>query len=291
MISAFFIRKDVMEAKGLKPPTVYDPDVLEFARKAQDPSKDLFGFGQTLNRSDDGNGFMQNMLWNYGGGTWDKDGKPALGTTFLKQNLAALQFAVDSVQKHKIQPPGVMGWTDVHNNEAFMAGKLVTTNNGASLYYAMVSKKHELASKTLLVQTPGGPAGAFNTASCYNWGIFQKSKNAEMAEDLVRYMEDENRFAEYMQVSVGQAGPVYKGRLDHPYWKSDPNFDAIVKNILRSVPPGHPGPITPAAVEAQAQYILPDMAGRVVSAGLSPEAALKEAHARVEQIHKIRSRA
>ena len=34
MISAFFIRKDIMEAKGLKPPTVYDPDVLEFARKA-----------------------------------------------------------------------------------------------------------------------------------------------------------------------------------------------------------------------------------------------------------------
>jgi ABC-type glycerol-3-phosphate transport system substrate-binding protein len=291
MISAFFIRKDVMEAKGLKPPTVYDPDVLEFARKAQDPSKDLYGFGQTLNRSDDGNGFMQNMLWNYGGSVWDKDGKPALATTYLKQNLAALQFAVDTVQKHKIQPPGVMGWTDVHNNEAFMAGKLVTTNNGASLYFAMVNKKHELAGKTLLIQTPGGPAGAFNGASCYNWSIFQASKHADMAEDLVRYMEDEKRFTEYMQVSVGQAGPVYKGRLDHPYWKSDPNFDAIVKNILRSVPPGYPGTLTPAAVEVQAQYILPDMAGRVVSAGLSPEAALKEAHARVEQIHKIRSRA
>jgi len=285
------VRKDLIEAKGLKMPKVYDPDVVDVAKKTQDPANDLWGFGQTLNRSDDARGFLQNMLWNYGGGAWDKEGKPALATTYLKQNLAALQFAVDSIQKHKIQPPGVMGWTDVHNNEAFMAGKLVTTNNGASLYYAMVNKKHELASKTLLIQTPGGPAGAFNGASCYNWGIFQKSKHADMAEDLVRYMEDEKRFAEYMQVSVGQAGPVYKGRLDHPYWKSDPNFDAIVKNILRSVPPGYPGALTPAAVEVQAQYILPDMAGRVVSAGLSPEAALKEAHARVEQIHKIRSRA
>ena len=62
---------------------------------------------------------MQNILWDYGGGVWDKDGKPALGTTFLKQNLAALQFAVDTIQKHKIQPPGVMSWTDVHNNEAY----------------------------------------------------------------------------------------------------------------------------------------------------------------------------
>ena len=100
--------------------------MVEFAKKCQDPSKDLWGFGQTLNRSDDGDGFMSNILWDYGGGVWDKDGKPALGTTFLKQNLAALQFAVDTIKKHGIQPPGVMGWTDVSNNEAYMAGKLVT---------------------------------------------------------------------------------------------------------------------------------------------------------------------
>ena len=130
--------------RALKMPKVYDPDVIDMAKKCQDPSKDLWGFGQTLNRCDDGNGFMQNILWNYGGSAWDKDGKPALATTFLKQNIAALQFAVDTIQKHKIQPPGVMGWTDAHNNEAYMAGKLVTTNNGASLYYAMVAKKHPL---------------------------------------------------------------------------------------------------------------------------------------------------
>jgi hypothetical protein len=41
----------------------------------------------------------------------------------------------------------------------------------------------------------------------------------------------------------------------------------------------------------QAQKILTDMAGRVVVGGLSPEAAIKEAHARVEEIHKIRGKA
>src|SRR6188474_13993 len=291
MTTAFFIRKDIMEAKGLKPPKVYDPDVVEFAKKTQDPAKDLWGFGQTLNRSDDGDGFMSNILWNYGGGVWDKDGKPALGTAFLKQNMAALQFSIDTIQKHKIQPPGVMGWTDVSNNEAYMAGKLVTTNNGASLYYAMVTRKHELAPKTLCVLTPGGPAGSFVGSSCYNWAVFQKSQKADLAEDLIRYLEDETRFAEYMKVSVGQAGPVYKGRADNPYWKSDPNFEAMLQNIMRSVNQGHPGPMTPAAAEVQGQKILTDMAGRVVVGGLSPEAALKEAHARVEEIYKIRGKA
>lgn len=287
----FFVRKDLLDAKGIKLPKVYDPDVIEMARKTQDPAQDLWGFGQTLNRSDDGAGFMQAILWNYGGSAWDKDGKPALATTYLKQNMEALQFAVDSIQKHKIQPPGVMSWTDVHNNEAYLAGKLVSTNNGASLYYAMVSKKHPLAEKTLVIQTPGGPAGSFLAAGCYNWGIFKASKHAALCEDLIRWVEDEKRFEEYMKVSIGQAGPVYKSRVENPYWKSDQNFQGMLQNVLRGVWPGYPGPITPAAIEVQAQYILCDMAGRVVVAGLSPEAALKEAHKRIEDIHRIRSRA
>ncbi len=113
----------------------------------------------------------------------------------------------------------------------------------------------------------------------------------EKAIDALRQVgipAPEKRFGEYVQVSVGQAGPVYKSRTDSPYWKSDPNFDAILQNILRSVNIGYPGPMTPAAAEVQGQKILTDMAGRVVTAGLSPEAALKEAHARVEEIYKIR---
>jgi multiple sugar transport system substrate-binding protein len=284
------VRKDIIEAKGLKMPKVYDPDVIEVAKQTQDPSKNLYGFGQTLNRSDDARGFMQNLLWDYGGGTWEKDGKPALATANLKANIAAVQFAADTIQKHKIQPPGVMGWTDVHNNEAFMAGQLVMTNNGASLYYAMFAKKNPLFEKTQVLLTPGGPAGSFFFAGAYNWGLFKASKHAELCDDLVRWVEDEKRFEEYMKACSGQAGPVYKARADHPYWKTDPNFEGMKENILRSVWPGYPGPITPAAVEVEAQYILADMGGRVVTGGLSPEAALKEAHKRVEEIHRIRSR-
>jgi ABC-type glycerol-3-phosphate transport system substrate-binding protein len=286
-----FIRKDLLDAKGVKPPKVYDPDVVEMAKKCQDPSKDLWGLGQTLNRCDDGNVFMQAILWDYGGSAWDKDGRPALNTTYRKQNLEALQFAVDTIQKHKIQPPGVMGWTDVSNNEAYMAGKLVSTNNGASLYYALVSKKHPLAEKTQVILTPGGPSGSFIAAGAYNWGIFNKTKQVELCEDLIRWVEDEKRFEEYMRASIGQAGPVYKSRADNPYWKSDPNFEGMVQNILRGVWVGYPGPFTAAAVEVQAQYVLCDMAGRVVVGGLAPEAALKEAHGRVEEIYKIRGKA
>jgi multiple sugar transport system substrate-binding protein len=284
------VRKDLIEAKGLKMPKVYDPDVVDIAKRTQDPANDLWGFGQTLNRSDDARGFLQNLLWDYGGSAWDKDGKPALATSNLKANMAAIQFAVDTIQKHKIQPPGVMGWTDLHNNEAFMAGKLVMTNNGASLYYAMGAKKNPLYEKTQVILTPGGPAGSFFFAGAYNWGLFKASKHAELCDDLVRWVEDEKRFEEYMKACSGQAGPVYKKRAEHSYWKSNPNYEGMKENILRSMWPGYPGPITPAAIEVEAQYILADMGGRIVTGGLGIEAALKEAHKRIEDIYRIRSR-
>src|SRR5258708_16614223 len=88
---------------------------------------------------------------------------------------------------------------------------------------------------------------------------------------MIRWVEDEKRFEEYMKACSGQAGPVYKSRAEHPYWKSDPNYEGMLQNILRSMWPGYPGPITPAAIEVQAQYMLCDMAGRGVSAGPSAQ--------------------
>ena len=154
----------------------------------------------------------------------------------------------------------------------------------------MASKKHPLTEKTQVILTPGGPAGSFVRPELLRLGHLQGRKHADLCEDLIRWVEDEKRFEEYMQASIGQAGPVYKSRVENPYWKSDPNFDGMLQNMLRSTWLGYPGPITPAAVEVQAQYILCDMAGRVVVGGLSPEAALQEAHKRIEDIHKIRNR-
>src|SRR5207237_1033351 len=87
-------------------------------------------------------------------------------------------------------------------------------------------------------------------------------KHAELTEDLVRWVEDEKRFEEYMKACSGQAGPVYKVRAEHPYWKTNPNYEGMLQNILRGVWIGYPGPITPAAIEVQAQYILCDMGDR-----------------------------
>ena len=287
----FFIRKDLLDAKGIKPPKLYDPDVVEMAKKTQDPSKDLWGLGQTLNRSDDGNGYMQNILWAYGGSTWDKDGKPALGTTYPQaehggaavlrghdpeaQDPAARRHVVDRRPQQR----------SLHGRQArqHQQRRQPLLRDGAPRSTRWPSTRRCCSRRA-------APPGRSPAPSCYSWGIFKTSKQVELCEDLIRWVEDEKRFEEYMQASIGQAGPVYKKRAENPYWKSDPNFQGMLQNVLRGTWPGYPGPLTPAAIEVQAQYILCDMAGRVVVGGLSPEAALKEAHKRVEDIYRIRSR-
>ena len=72
------VRKDLLAEKGLKMPKVYDPDVIDVAKKTQDPAKELWGFGQTLNRSDDGNGFMQNILWDWAAAPGTRTASPRL---------------------------------------------------------------------------------------------------------------------------------------------------------------------------------------------------------------------
>jgi len=43
--------------------------------------------------------------------------KAAEGTQRRRQVRLSSQFAVDTIQKHKIQPPGVTGWNDAGNSE------------------------------------------------------------------------------------------------------------------------------------------------------------------------------
>ncbi len=283
--SVLYIRKDVMDAKGLKPPTTWD-ELKDFVSKIQDPSKEIYGFGQTLNKSTDGTVFANVMLWDFGGGIFDAQGNAAFKSDANKQ---ALQYMTDLVGKAGIEPPGVNGWTDSSNNEAYLAGKLASTLNGASLYYAMTTSKDQqvrdtIAKNTILLPWPAGPKGAFTVSNPNNWIIFKNTKNADLAKDLIRYLEDDKQFSAYLKASVGQAAPVYNNRFNDPFWKTDPNFEAILTVMKNARALGYPGPVTKAVVEVEGRYLLCDTASQVVSGGATVDQALDDAAAKVEDI-------
>jgi hypothetical protein len=66
------------------------------------------------------------------------DGKPAGRPSEAEPAAAVL---LDTIQQETAA--GLRGLTDVHNNEAFIAGKLVSTNNGASSTMAWYRKESD----------------------------------------------------------------------------------------------------------------------------------------------------
>ncbi|BDG60201.1 ABC transporter substrate-binding protein [Caldinitratiruptor microaerophilus] len=282
MLSMFYYRQDLLAEKNLQPPKTWD-EVVEVAKKVQDPAKGIYGFGQTLNRSFDGDDFMMAIMWSHGASWVKEDGKTLTFDT--PETRQALQYAVDLFLKHQVEPPGAAGWTDANNNEAWLAGKIAMTNNGASIYYALVSQKHELAGKTRLSVTPAGPKGNFTADNSWNFGIFKKTQHPDLCKDLIEYIMSPEQWKEYMTNSIGQAAPLYKLHAEDPYWKTDPNFEAIMQNGMYARLPGYPGPITAAAAEVRAQHVLTDMASSVLQ-GTPIDQAIQAAKRKIESIYK-----
>lgn len=286
MVGVWYVRKDLLDKAGLKPPATWD-DVINVAEKITDPSKVMYGLGQTFNRSVDGDGTFMLLMRSFGASLTDKTGKKI--TFNSPETLAALKWATETFTKYKgkkrIQAPGAEGWTDPSNNEAWLADNIAQTQNSASIYFALVKKNHPLEKVTLLTRMPGGPAGAFSRMTLWHWGIFKKTKQSKLAKDLVKYIMSPKNLKEYTESALGQAAPVYNDIAKLPYWEQNENFKAVLENARISVLPSDPGPMTAAAAEVYARHIYTDMCSRVVIGGLTPEKAMAEATKRIEEIY------
>lgn len=286
MVGAWFVRKDLLKKAGLQPPRTWD-EVIKVAEAVTDPQKGVYGLGQTFNRSVDGDGTFLILMRSFGASLTDETGKRI--TFNSPETLKALKWATCTFTcykgKKRIQPPGAEGWTDPSNNEAWLAGSIAQTQNSASIYYALVKKKHPLEKDTLIIKMPAGPNGAFSRMTLWHWGIFKKTKQPKLAKDLVRYIMSPDNLRQYTESALGQAAPVYNRIAELPYWQQNENFKAILENARISVLPSDPGPMTAAAAEVYARHIFTDMCSRVIVGGLTPEEALAEATKRIEEIY------
>ena len=95
-------RKDLLDAKGFKPPKTYD-ELLMQSLALQTP--EIYGFVMQLPQNEGGILNWQEFLWGYGGELLDKDNKTVLvdkGDAGVK----SMQRVVDFLYKDKIMPGG-----------------------------------------------------------------------------------------------------------------------------------------------------------------------------------------
>ena len=246
------------------------------------PEDNLYAFGNSFSKTRDGILFTQAVLWAFGSHVTAEDGKTI--TFNSPETLAGLEYIV-SLYNDKLMPPGITGWDDSSNNKAFLAGQLVTTQNGPSIYYQLKSQNDPNLANTGLANWPAGPAGRTSMMDTYGLGIMKYSQNQELAKDLLRYLYQPENLEAFYNAGMGFQNPTIEKYTTMDVFTSDPQLQVVTELLSTSHAPGWPGPVTRGVAEIEAQGVLPDMVARVLVDGITPQESVDEATKRIEDIY------
>ena len=280
IMSCLMYRSDIMEELGLEIPQTYD-ELYEVCQKIYDEMPSVYPLGEAIGKSRDGNTFVQNVLWSFGSELAGKDGKTV--TFNSPETLAGLEYIV-SLYNAGFIPAGATAWDDSSNNKAWQAGQLAITSNAPSVYYNMKSSGDPLADVTQHVGWPAGPAGSSALVDNYGLSILNYTPHPEACKELILYLTSDEVIREFYTAGAGFQFPVNPSLLDCEVF-ANPVISEAIALLDSAHAPGYPGPLTQAAAEVDAQYIMVDMVARVLADGLSCQEALDEATERIEQIY------
>src|SRR5438094_6198313 len=132
MPAFWYVWRDVFDKHKVKLPSTFED--AKKAAEALNRPPEFYGLGQSWNRTADGYGVMQSLMYSHGVGWTTKDGKyQSIKTPKMQQ---VMKWATD-IYKEGIQPADTLSWTGSGNNENFIAKNIAQTSNGPSITFAM----------------------------------------------------------------------------------------------------------------------------------------------------------
>lgn len=293
--TGMYLRKDWYEEKGLPIKPHYSWEELrDNALEVSDPAKRRFGWGLTVNRSGDANGFIANVINCYGGAIADNTGTKVVLNS--PETVDAVAFMGDIYTNPKYQPmlpPGVNSWTDSSNNENWLAQILGLTLNQYSVYADSKTKNNPVYANTHPFNGATGPAIdkpiAFGQSNSFV--IFKGAKNPDLAKLVAKFMVSGSALLGVAKGAPCLVNPAWEKVWDSdPYYTSgDPAFAALREQTRVELPistkTGYSFPQAPSPGEqaATAAYLLTDMMQAVVQ-GTKPAQAVAETHAKMVQV-------
>jgi multiple sugar transport system substrate-binding protein len=209
------------------------------------------------------------VLWAFGSSWVAKDGKTV--TLRSPQTTQALEFAKQLYDE--TMTPEVLAWDDAGNNRFMISGRGSWTLNAASVYYAGMKSNPEIGKNIFHSLPPTGPTGlGYNYSLLNAFGIWQFSPNVAPAKQWLTYFMD--HWMDGYKVVAGYNYPALAAyaKIPMPIINDVPNLKDLqgIPQIARGN--GFPGPMTVAAGEVNAEYIIPDMFAKVMSGGKIPDA-------------------
>ena len=290
-----FARKDWMQEKGipLKESYTYE-EMRDICLEISDPAQRRFGWGVTINRSGDGNSFIENVINAYGGSLTANDGRAV--TFNSPETVEAVSFIGDLYTNPKyepMRPPGIESWTDSSNNENWLAGITGYTRNQYSVYADSKATGNPVYANTHPFVGCTGPATErpISFGQCQALVVFKGAKNPDLAKVLAKYLVSGTPLLGVAKEATGLAMPAWDAVWDSDpfYTTGDPAFPALRKTAQQALPlatttgneyPQAPSSGRQAALQA---YVLTDMMQQVLQ-GTAAKDAVATAHDRIVQI-------
>jgi multiple sugar transport system substrate-binding protein len=288
---AWFARRDVFEAAGID---VFSLETLDDFRDAalqvSDASKEIWGWGFTLNKSDDGHAFITNVIQNFGGRFVDQTGQKVAFNS--PETVRAVEWLAETYMSEKYQPmlpPGVSSWTDTSNNETFLAGKIAYTYNAFTLYGKAKLDNNPIFPNIAVLRRPMNQDRATRfEAGGIGWiSIFKGAKNPDLAREATMELLDPQHFMPMVESGGGFFLPAYKNQWTDDITAIDPNY-ATLKEIIFSesgyTGQSYPAAPNPAIANINALSITSQMMTFVLAGTMTPSQAVEDAHKRMVQL-------
>ena len=283
-------RKDLYDAKGLKPATTYD-ELLANAKALNNPAERIHGLALRGFAGAGQNMYIYPSILRGFGGGWIQGGKVVVNTP---EAVKALQWYVDALTAYA--PPAVRNWNWPDIADAFSQGTVATYLDAHSSAAVINNpEKSKVVGKIGYARWPKGPAGK-GVTSIWNWSF---PINAALTDKQKRatwlFIEWATSAETQARTSYKFAGPAKRSGVNRlSIWRS-PEFAAAMQGA------GHN--FIPAALESlendtdvdwrprvpQWPAIGETMATAIQSALVGqkkPKEALDEAQARIDQILK-----
>jgi multiple sugar transport system substrate-binding protein len=283
-------RKDLYDAKGLKPADTFD-ELLANAKAIHDPDNRLYGLAMRGFAGAGQNMYIYPSLLRAFGGSW-RDGSG------LKVNspeaVKALQWYVDTLTRYA--PPAVRNWNWPDIADAFSQGTLgcyIDAHSSAAVLNN--PDKSKVIGKIGFARWPKGPSGK-RVTSIWNWGFPINAALGEKAKKATWLFVTWATSAETQaRTSWKFAGPAKRSGINRiSLWRS-PEFEAAMKgaghNFVQAALESlehdtdvdwRPRvPQWPAIGETMATSIQAALVGQK-----QPKEALDEAQSRIQQLLK-----
>ncbi|WP_246633170.1 hypothetical protein [Pseudonocardia nigra] len=248
----------------------------------------------TVNRSGDGNSFIESVVNSWGGAITAEDGRTV--TFNSPETVEGVAFIGDIFTNPKYKPmlpPGIESWTDSSNNENWLAGILGYTRNQFSVYADSKTSGNPVYDVTHAFVGCTGPAvdRPVRYGQSQALIVFQGAQSPDLAKVLSKYLVSGTPLLNVSKAAPGLVMPTWEQvwTSDDYYLNGDPAFPMLHDMAHQPLPittttgyafPGEPSSGRQAVLQS---YVLTDMMQSVLQ-GASPQDAVAAAHQRMVQI-------